>query len=344
MGVQITELLTTKEIELKDLNGKVVAIDAFNQLYQFLTTIRGPDGSPLSDSHGHITSHLVGLFSRTVNLLEKGIKPVFIFDGKAPELKAAEREKRMLAKIDAQQRYELAKQQENIEEMKKYAARTTRLTDDLVEEAKQLIRLFGLPIIQAPSEAEAQASFLVKNNEAYAVASQDADSLLFGAPLLIRNLSITGKRKMPGKFSYDVVKPQLIDLAENLNNLGIDQNQLIVLGILVGTDFNPGGIKGIGPKSALKLVKKHGTDFEKLFEEVKWDEFYDFSWKCVFEIFKNHPMTKKYKLKWEKINEIGTIKLLYEQHDFSKERVENSLKKLVKCCGKKQQKGLGEFI
>jgi flap endonuclease-1 len=344
MGVQITELLTIKEIELSDLSGKIVAIDAFNQLYQFLTTIRGSDGAPLSDSHGKITSHLVGLFARTVNLLEKGIKPVFIFDGKAPELKAAERERRMLAKIDAQQRYELALKEKNIDEMKKYAARTARLTDDLVKETKELIALFGLPIIQAPSEAEAQAAFLVKNNEAYAVASQDADSLLFGAQKLIRHLSVTGKRKLPGKMSYDIVKPTEIDLSENLNNLGIDNNQLIALGILVGTDFNPGGIKGIGPKNALKLVKKHETDFEKLFEEVKWNEFYDFSWKEIFEIFKNIPITKDYELKWKNIDKEGIIKLLHEQHDFSKERVENSLNKLLKGTEKKQQKGLGDFI
>jgi len=344
MGVQITELLIRKEINLSDLSGKVIAIDAFNQLYQFLTTIRGPDGEPLSDSHGHITSHLVGLFSRTINLLEKGIKPVFIFDGKAPELKAAEREKRMLAKIDAQQRYELAKQQENVDEMKKYAARTTILTYDLIEEAKHLIKLFGLPIIQAPSEAEAQAAFLVKNNEAYAVASQDADSLLFGAPKLIRNLSVTGKRKLPGKMSYSIIKPTEIDLSENLNNLGIDNNQLIVLGILVGTDFNPGGIKGIGPKNALKLLKKYGTDFEKLFEEVKWNDFYNFSWKEIFEIFKNILITKDYELKWKNIDKEGIIKLLHEKHNFSRERVENSLNKLLKGTEKKQQKGLGDFI
>jgi len=343
MGTQIKCLLKSNEISLNDLNNKTLVIDSYNLLYQFLTTIRSRDGSLLMDSKGNITSHLVGLFSRTTKLIQNNIKLIFVFDGKPPRLKEIERQRRKEIKIHAEKKYEKAVEEENIEEMKKYASRTTRLTEDIIKESKKLISALGLPIVQAPSEGEAQAAYLAKKKEADYCVSQDFDSLLFGSPKLVRNLSLIGKRKKSG-LSYETVNPEIIDLSENLNNLGIDQNQLIALAMLVGTDYNIGGIKGIGPKNALKLVKKYGSDFEGLFKDVKWNEFFSYPWKEVYDLFKNIPIEKEYLIEWKEPNKEEVIDLLVNEHDFAIERVKTVLDKLSKNKESKQQKGLGEFF
>jgi len=344
MGVALKEILVSKEIKIEDLAGKVLAVDAFNALYMFLTTIRGADGSPLMDSKGRITSHLVGLFSRFANLQEKGLRFIFVFDGKAPELKKQERERRKELKMEASALYEKAKQEEDIENMKKYAARTAFLTKDMVEEAKKLVEAMGFAVVDAPSEGEAQAAELVKNGDAYAVVSQDADSLLSGSPRTIRNLSITGRRKMPGSFGFKTVNPELFTLKDNLEALGLNQEQLIALAILIGTDYNYGGIKGIGPKKGLILVKKHGDDFDELFKEVKWSEHYKFPWKKVFDTIKKMPVELHPKVSFNPPDIDRIRKILVEEHEFSEERVSNTLEKLDKARKLNEQKGLSEYF
>ena len=286
MGVQITELLPLKEVSLAELSGKVIAIDTHIYLYQFLATIRQRDGTLLMDSKGNVTSHLVGLFARTANLMQRGIKIAFVFDGKHPELKQKTAEQRNIIKLEAEKKYIEAKKKEDIEDMKKYASRMTRLTKEMVEESKKLVGFLGLPVVQALSEGEAQAAYMISKNKGYAVGSQDFDSLIHGATKLVRNLSIAGKRKKGKTLGYDTVKPELIDLSENLNILGVDSDQLIALAMIIGTDYNPGGIKGIGPKNALKLVKKHKTDFDNLFKEVEWGNSFEFPWTDVYYLIK----------------------------------------------------------
>lgn len=344
MGVKIFELVPAKEIELDSLAGKTLAVDSSLFLYQFLSTIRQRDGTPLMDSKGNVTSHLTGLFSRTVKLMQKQINLIFVFDGKPPELKKKERERRAGLKKEAELKYKIAVEKKDMDEMKKYASRTTRLTPEMVEEAKELISALGLPVVQAPSEGEAQASYLVKKGEAFAVASQDADSLMFGAPRLVKNLAITGRRKKAGKLGYETVKPELIELQNVLNTLGIDNDQLIALSMLVGTDYNIGGIKGIGQKNGLKLVKKHKKDFDALFKEAEWEKYFDFPWQDVFNAVKNMQTTDKYSTEQEKVDKDRVVKLLVEKHDFSHERVNSALDKLLKARQKKQQKGLVEWI
>jgi len=343
MGVAITELLKSEEIKLESLRGKVLAVDAFNVLYMFVTTIRGPDGSPLMDSKGRITSHLTGLFSRFSNLMEKGMKFVFVFDGVSPDLKKDERERRRKLKEDAKDLYEQAKQSQDFENMKKFAARSVFLSEEMILEAKRLIRAMGMSVIDAPSEGEAQAAHIVKKGDAFAVLSQDADCLLNGAPRMIRNLSITAKRKMPGQFNHKPAEPELIDLKNNLVFLNLNHDQLIVLAILVGTDYNYGGVKGVGPKKALKLLEKHKEDFNSLFDEVKWFEFFDFSWKKIFYIIKNMPVIDDYKLEFVNPNFNEIRKILVDEHDFSLERVNSTLEKLEEYKNINAQKGLGDF-
>ncbi len=343
MGVQLTELLRLKEISINELISRIIAVDSSIFLYQFITTIRQRDGTPLMDSKGNITSHLTGLFTRTSKLIQQGIKLVYVFDGKPPELKQKERERRKDIKIESEKRFKEAVKKQDIAEMKKYAARTSRLTPQMIEESKKLVSYFGLPIIEAPSEGEAQAAYLVKNNDAFAVASQDADCLLFGSSRLVRNLSIAGKRKKTNKLAYETVKPEIADLSDNLNHLGIDQDQLIVLAMLIGTDYNPGGIKGIGPKNAFKLIKEYRSNFDRLFEDVKWHDNFDFPWTDVFYLIKKMPVTDKYKLEWGSIDKEKITKLLVDNHDFSEERVNLTLNKLADETSSKKQKSLFEF-
>jgi flap endonuclease-1 len=344
MGVQITGLLAREEIPIDSLKHKVIAIDSSLFLYQFLTSIRSRDGSLLTDSHGNVTSHLVGLFSRTAKLMQQGLRLVYVFDGTPPILKQKERDKRREQKIIAENKYKEAAKKEDYAEMKKYAARTTRLTSDMIEEAKKLIEALGLPMIEAPSEGEAQAAHLVKKGDAFGVASQDADCLLFGSPVLIRNLSLTGKRKINQKLSFEVLKPEKIDLHKTLAALGISHKQLIALGMLVGTDFNPGGIKGIGPKNALKLVKQYPNDNDTLFKEVGWNNYFDYSWKEVYDIISNMPITDSYSLSWNPIDEEKIKKLLVDMHDFAEERVMQSIGSLKETRDKLSQKGLTDFF
>lgn len=344
MGIAITELLERKEISLDELKDKIILVDSYMMLYQFLTTIRQRDGTQLMDSKGNVTSHLVGILSRISNLMNKGIKLAFVFDGKPSELKKKERDRRKELKIEASKKYEEALGKEDLDAMKKYASRTVRLTKEIIDESKELIKAFGLPVIEAPSEAEAQASYMVSKGDAYAVATNDVDALIFGAPLVVKNLSAAGKRKKTSKLSYEIVKPELISLNETLNKLGIDRDQLIVLGMLVGTDYNVGGIKGTGPKNAIKIVKKYGKDFDNLFKDLKWDDFFDYPWTEVYYLIKKMPKTDYYKLEWGTLNLDKIKKILIEEHDFSEERVIKALDKLIKKDDKKKQKGLGEFF
>ena len=302
------------------------------------------DGTPLQDSKGQITSHLVGITSRVTRLMQKNIKLAFVFDGKAPDLKKAEQQRRQEIKLQAEAKYRIAVQKEDTAEMKKYAARTTRLTKEMIDESKELLTSLGIPCIQAPSEGEAQASYMVKKGDCFAVATQDVDVLMFSCPRVIRNISIVGKKKKAGKLAFESIAPEMIELSKNLNALSLDHDQLIALCMLVGTDYNRGGIKGIGPKKALDLVRKHGKSFDELFSTVNWGIHSAHPWKLIFDTIKHIPVTDDYTLSWKPFDEKSIYQILVERHEFSKERVENTLQKLEKQKGEKQQKNLGEFF
>ncbi len=341
MGVHLKELTIREPIAIESLAHKILVVDGYNILYQFLTTIRGPDGSPLTDAKGKVTSHLIGLFSRSTKLMQSNIKLVFVFDGVPPDLKRAVLEERKATKIAAQKSYEEAKAAEDVEAMKKFSGRTARLTKDLVEEAKLVCSLLGIPTVQAPSEGEAQMAYMVKKGDAWAGVSQDYDSLLYGCPRLIQNLSIAGKRKLPGSPRYVNISPELVNLKATLEHLKFSDDQLLALAMLVGTDYNPGGIKGIGPKKALKLVTEHGKNIEALFVAVKFNEISPHPWKEIWDTFKKMPVTDDYKLQWKSPDTKGLIDYLVRQRDFSEERVLSALENLKSA--QKQQKSLGDF-
>ncbi len=323
MGVNLGEIIPSEVIELDHLSGRLIAIDGYNMLYQFLSIIRQPDGTPLMDSKGRITSHLSGLFYRTCKLLEKGIKPVFVFDGKPPETKARELAERELRKRTAEEKYKEAVERGNLEEARIYAQQTTRLTKEMVNQSKKLLDLLGIPWVQAPSEGEAQAAYMASKGDVWASASQDYDSLLFGTPTLVRNLGLTGRRKLPRKNVYIDVKPEKIVLEGTLSGLGITREQLIDLAILVGTDFTT-GVKGIGPKKALKLVKD-GKTAEDVYKEHGLDPE---EVRTAREIFMNPETTDEYELTFKEPDTDGLIEYMVGEFNFSEERVKNAIERV----------------
>lgn len=331
MGVDLRDLIppqARQEVELKALKGHVVALDGYNMLYQFLSAIRQPDGTPLKDSQGRVTSHLSGLFYRTINLVEEGLRPVYVFDGKPPEMKRKELEERAARRKEAQEKYLKAKEAGSVEEAKKYAQASSELSSDMVGEAKRLLEAMGIPWVQAPADGEAQAAFMASKGDAWAAGSQDYDSLLFGAPRLVRNLAITGKRKLPNKDEYVEVRPEVIDLNSLLKALGITREQLIVLGILIGTDFDPGGVKGYGPKTALNFVKNY-KDPAKALDSIK-GLLPDVDVVKIYEYFLRPPANEKYSVQFNEPDVVKVKEILVKDHDFSEDRVDKALERLRK--------------
>jgi flap endonuclease-1 len=327
MGVQISSIIPKKEIELKDLAGKKIAIDAYNILFQFLSIIRQRDtGEPLRDSKGRITSYLSGIFYRTIKLMDAGIKPMYVYDGEPPEFKKKTIEEREAAREEARKKWKQAVKEGRKEDIMVYAQGALRITDEMMEESKKILDAMGIPWIQAPSEGEAQCAFICKQGDADYSGSQDYDTLLFSCPRLVRNLSITGRRKLPRQESYIEIKPEIIELEEVLSSLKITREQLVIMGILVGTDYNPQGIKGVGPKTALKIIKENKT-LDKVLNKVEWT--FDLDPHKIYEFFLTPPLTKKYDIEWKEPKPDKLIELMVEEHDFSRERIENALNRLL---------------
>jgi flap endonuclease-1 len=335
LGVNLRDLVPKTTVRLEDLSGKSIAIDAYNALYQFLAIIRQPDGTPLKDSRGIVTSHLSGLLYRTSNLVEMGIKPIYVFDGVPPALKEVEIKRRMKAKEEALVRYEQALKEGKTEEARMYAQATSRVKDYMADDSKKLLDLMGIPWVQAPSEGEAQAAHLTKRGDADYCASQDYDSLLFGAPKLIRNVTISGRRKLPSKNVFIEVVPEIVELDNVLRECGITHEQLVDVGILIGTDFNPEGIKGLGPKTALKLIKEHGN-LENTLPYLKNAEF-PAEPQRIREIFLHPKVTDDYQIVWKEPDMEGVIDFICRQRDFSEDRVRKAIEKMQE--GTKKLKG-----
>jgi flap endonuclease-1 len=343
MGTKLADIVEAKTITLGDLSGKRIAVDAFNTIYAFLASIRQPDGTPLMDSKKRVTSHLSGLFYRTLNLLEQGIYPVYVFDGEAPQLKAEEVTRRRQARDAAYKEWQTAKEEGRIEDARKAAQASSKLKSEMVEESKELLRALGVPAVQAPSEGEALAAQMARSGDVWASASQDNDSLLYNCPRMIRNLTISGRRRSSRSGGYRTIHPQLIELDINLRALEITREQLIDIAILVGTDYNE-GVKGVGPKTALKLIKKHGN-IEGV-EETKGE--FDFPYKEIREIFLNPPESEAQKLSWTDFDSSKIHRILCEEHDFGENRVQRSLERLAAALqeirGPTEQSSLTDFF
>lgn len=322
MGVNLSDLTEPKSMEMEDLRGKKVAIDTYNIVYQFMSAIRQPDGYPLCDSKGRTSSHLTGLLHRTASLIEAGIEPVFVFDGKPHPLKQATLDGRKERREKAEQEWKDAVERGDMKTAHTKAQQTSSMTDEVKESAKELIRYMGLPIVDAPSDGEQEAAYICRRKDVWATASQDFDSLLFGTPVLLRNLTMTGRRKVPGKDIYREIKTEVIDSEEFLRNLGISREQLVDMCILMGTDFNT-GIKGIGPKKALKLVRDNG-DLESVLRKIG-EDIPDYQ--EIRGIFLDYEGSDDYSVEHGPLDRQAVVDML-TSYDFSADRVNSALDRI----------------
>ena len=334
MGVPIGDLLPRTKIDLEHID--TVAIDAYNAIYQFLSIIRQRDGTPLMDSTGRVTSHLSGLFYRTANIIEAGVRPVYVFDGEPPEMKKDTVIRRRETRERATQEWVQARAEGRVDAFK-YAQASARIDDQVLESSLALLRYLGIPVVLAPSEGEAQAAHMTIKGDVSYTGSQDADALLFGTPRLVRNLTITGRRKLPGKNVYVSISPELFELDNILSSLEITREQLIEVGILVGTDYNK-GVKGIGPKKALRMIKSFGIGeaLKNLGASINYGP--------VKEFFLDPDVTNEYSLTWTPAQEQELISFLCDEHDFSRDRVENTLKRIATAQRGADQRSLAQWL
>ena len=313
MGVKLKDIVEPESISFKDLEGRVVSIDAFNTLYQFLSTIRQRDGRPLTDEHGNVTSHLSGILYRNSSMIEKDIKPIYIFDGKAPERKSETQAKRREVRDEAEQIYKEALKAGDTEKARKFAMRSSKLSPEIIESSKKLLTLMGIPYVEAKGEGEAQAAYLVANGDAYAVASQDYDCLMFGAKRVVRNLAV----------SSNLGDLEFYQLDKVLRQLNVTREELVDMGILIGTDFCE-GLKGVGAKTALKLA--HNGQLKEKIAELQKESTHDLD--EVRDIFLKHNVNTDYKIKWEKPDKDKLIEFMCYEHGFSVERVSKASDRL----------------
>ena len=337
MGIQLGPLLESRRIKIEELSGQRIAIDGFNVLYQFLTSIRQADGSLLTDSEGRVTSHLSGILFRFSKLVENGLRLCVVFDGKPPALKMNLLEERKQRKIKAHVEWEAAIEAGDIETARTKAQQTTRLESHMIRESKKLLDLLGIPWVEAPSEGEAQVASLLNQGKVDYGASQDFDTVLFGATKFVRNLTLSGRRKLPKQQKWVEVSPEIIDLEKSFQVLGVNREQLIDVAILMGTDFNP-GIDGIGPKRGLKLIQEFGKAedaLEKLGKEINnLDE--------IRSLFLEHPSID-FTPEWNTPNPQSVISFLCDDFSFNRIRVEKALGLYLEAKPKARQFTLGDF-
>ncbi|MBS7609872.1 flap endonuclease-1 [Candidatus Bathyarchaeota archaeon] len=323
LGVPLTPIVKRRIISLSDLAGKIIAIDANAELHQFLALIRLPDGSLLTDSDGNPTSHLLGLAFRTTRLiLDYGIKPIFVFDGTPPALKEETLARRRTLRERAAKEMKKALAEGDVAKAFSKAVVTGRLTKGMIEDSKRLLKLLGIPYVQALGEAEAQAAYMTIRGDVWATGSKDYDSLLFGTPRLVRYITLTGREFLPSLGKFRLLKPELIELKAMLEELGISHEQLIDIAILIGTDFNR-GVKGIGIKGALKLIKAYGS-LENLPKEISVPKNYH----EVRNIFLNPPITESYETNFSSMDEVGLLSFLCEEKNFRSDRVKELIRRM----------------
>lgn len=337
MGIDLGDIVPAEAKKLEDFKGRTVAVDAFNAIYQFLAIIRQPDGTPLRDSRGRTTSHLSGLIYRNARLLQMGIRPVYVFDGEPPRLKKATIAARGEVRRTAEKEWRKALAAGDMERARIKASQSSRLNQEMIDQSKDLLSLLGIPHVQAPGEGEAQASDMTARGEVWAAASQDFDALLFGTPRLLRNLTISGKRR--GTRGMVDTVPELVMLQSTLEMLQVSRKQLVDMAILIGTDFNE-GIKGIGPKTALQKIREHG-DVETVCEKEGFDiEYID----EIRRIFLEPTVSSDYRLEFSDPDEDGTISFLRDEFDFSERRVRKALEKIGEGRSLVQQKSLDQWF
>uniref|UniRef100_A0A8D9A7E9 Flap endonuclease 1 n=2 Tax=Cacopsylla melanoneura TaxID=428564 RepID=A0A8D9A7E9_9HEMI len=312
-----------RESEIKTHFGRKICIDASMSLYQFLIAVRS-EGNQLMSVDGEPTSHLMGTFYRTIRLVEHGLKPIYVFDGKPPNLKSKELNKRAERREDTEKQLAKAQEQGDAQEIDKFNRRLVKVGSNHVKEAKELLKLMGIPYIEAPCEAEAQCAAMVRAGKVYATATEDMDALTFGSKILLRHLTFSEARKMPvQEFHMDKV----------LEGLGLTYEEFIDLCILLGCDYCE-SIRGIGPKRAIELIKEHRS-IEKILEHIDTKKYIvpeNWLYKEARQLFLEPDVAdpETVELKWTDPDEDGLVKYMCGDKNFAEDRIRNGAKKLLK--------------
>lgn len=326
--------------EIKNQFGRKVAIDASMSIYSFLIAVRS-DGQQLMSETGETTSHLMGMFYRTLRMVDNGIKPLYVFDGAPPKLKSGELAKRFQRKSEAQQAHEEAKETGTAEDVEKFSRRTVRVTREHNAECQRLLKFMGIPYIIAPTEAEAQCAVLARAGKVYAAASEDMDTLTFDSPVLLRHLTFSEQRKEP------ILE---IHLDKVLEGLEMDRAQFIDLCILLGCDYlDP--IKGVGPSTALKLIREH-KNLEGVVDTISKSSKYtipeDWPYADARLLFLEPDVRSaddpECDFKWDAPDVDGLIKFLVEEKGFNEDRVRSGATRLQKNLKTAQQSRLEGFF
>jgi flap endonuclease-1 len=327
MGVNLTPISVKRTLSLEELDGRRLAVDALGELYQFLALIRLPDGTPLADGRGHITSHLAGLFYRTTRLVaEHRLRLIFVFDGRPPALKRAEIERRREIRERYSREHAEAVAAGDLARAYSKSTMTSRMTGEMLDDARRLLDLLGIPWLVAPGEGEAQAAAMAARGEAWAAVSKDYDCLLFGTPRLVRFLTLEGREFLPSRGVSRPITPELIETEAMLAAHGLTRAQLVDLAILVGTDFHP-GVHGIGPKKALRLIQKHGS-LDDLPVELR--EALGTTYPEIRALYLAPEVTSDYDLEWREPDEAGLVAFLCGERAFDPARVERAVERMRK--------------
>ncbi|MCL7036929.1 hypothetical protein MKW94_014919 [Papaver nudicaule] len=329
MGIKgLTKLLadnapqSMKQETLESYVGREIAIDASLSIYQFLIAVGRNGTGMLTNEAGEVTSHLHGLFSRTIRLLEAGLKPVYVFDGKPPDLKRQELAKRSLKRSDATEDLAAAIESGDKEDIEKFSKRTVKVTKQHNDDCKLLLKLMGLPVVQAASEAEAECAALCKRGKVYAVSSEDMDTLTFGAPRFLRHL-MGPTTKVP-VVEYDIEKI--------LTELNLNMDQFVDLCILCGCDYCP-TIRGVGGKTALKLIRQHGS-IESILENINRQRYpipENWMYEEACHLFREPLVSsddQQPDITWTGPDEEGLKKFLVEENGFNHYRVTKAIQKI----------------
>lgn len=312
---------------MKNLFGRKIAIDASMCLYQYLIAVRQQDGQQLTSEDGETTSHLLGMFYRTIRMVENGVKPLYVFDGKPPVLKGGELEKRLLKRQEAEKQMEELKETGTVEELMKFEKRTVRASREQNAEAKKLLELMGIPYVDAPSEAEAQCAELARGGKVFAAASEDMDTLCYEPKFLLRHLTVAEARKLPiDQLEYEEV----------LKGLGMDKSTFVDMCILLGCDYCE-TIKGVGPVTAYKLIKEHGSldnivDWINKHPDSKYKVPENWPYKEAKELFMNPEILKAddVNFKWTEPNVDGLVSFMVTEKGFNEDRIRSGAEKLKK--------------
>ncbi|CAI4577232.1 AAC_collapsed_G0032600.mRNA.1.CDS.1 [Saccharomyces cerevisiae] len=315
-----------RKSDIKSFFGRKVAIDASMSLYQFLIAVRQQDGGQLTNEAGETTSHLMGMFYRTLRMIDNGIKPCYVFDGKPPDLKSHELTKRSSRRVETEKK--LAEATTELEKMKQ-ERRLVKVSKEHNEEAQKLLGLMGIPYIIAPTEAEAQCAELAKKGKVYAAASEDMDTFCYRTPFLLRHLTFSEAKKEP----IHEIDTELV-----LRGLDLTIEQFVDLCIMLGCDYCE-SIRGVGPVTALKLIKTHGS-IEKIVEFIesgesnntKWKIPEDWPYKQARMLFLDPEVIdgNEINLKWSPPKEKELIEYLCDDKKFSEERVKSGISRLKK--------------